>query len=914
MRAGRPKARAAAAVSGNRDIGNIAIIEDSDGVVEKLNQFNLDSQTLTFTPSAGSARYRYAVSGLGYDTNVADQGSPVAALDDDDARAFSLPFAFPFFGVSYTKVFLNSDGNLTFTAAESGSTSRSVGRLTGGPPRIAVLFDDLDPSRSPGSVRFYSSAGFVAFSWVGVPEYSDGGLGFTQTFQARLYVDGRIQLSYGGVRPKSAVVGIAPGGARAGTAMVSFVNDASGEYPSAVVERFGDTQEVDIVALAQKFYETHEDAYDYLVVYNNMGIPAQLGAVAYEATVRSNGTGYGVQVQDSGQQYGSVARLRSVMNMGTLDLYPGDPNGTVTVRGPAADTPLTVLGHEAGHLFLAFASVPDPDDSSAKPMIGFGGSHWSFVFNSEASLDEGEQITETGKGRFLTGAVTQGYAPLDRYLMGFAPPGAVPDTFVVLDASVSALSHPRSGVAFTGSRFNVSVGDVIQAMGRRTPDDTVAQHRFRFGFILVAAQGTPDSALSSALAKVEGYRQQFGAKYGEFAGNLASAETTLNRSLRLSLFPAAGVVAGGKATATFSVTSAPKTDLAIRLTAPGGFAQAPETVTIAAGTTSASFAVGGTKAGVEELLATPADSSYETAFARVQVAAASQLTLRAVPVRRGDFSSLAGTPEITAVRLSDVNGLPYPGARVVAVATDGTVNPAVAITDSSGDATFEWVPGTVGTSQLKVSLEAAPSVALTLNSGSGAAAIGAVVNAASFAEGVSPGSLATLFGTSLAGATVTLNGAGVRPFYASDTQVNFYVPAETPLGDAVIRVSTASSEVSTTIRLVSVQPGIFSGAVVHADTGISALTTPARAGEFLTIYCTGLGPTQNLRGLAYTTVIPTVYLGPATISPSFSGLAPDFTGLYQVNVQVPAGLPSGTLALSIASGNAYSNEVKIAVQ
>src|SRR4249919_3872068 len=59
MRAGRPKARAAAAVSGNRDIGNIAIIEDSDGVVEKLNQFNLDSQTLTFTPSAGSARYRY---------------------------------------------------------------------------------------------------------------------------------------------------------------------------------------------------------------------------------------------------------------------------------------------------------------------------------------------------------------------------------------------------------------------------------------------------------------------------------------------------------------------------------------------------------------------------------------------------------------------------------------------------------------------------------------------------------------------------------------------------------------------------------------------------------------------------------------------------------------------------------------
>ena len=309
--------------------------------MEKLNQFNLDSQTLTFTPAGGSTRYRYAVSGLGYDSSVADQGSPVAALGDDDARAFSLPFAFPFFGVSYAQVFLNSDGNLTFTAAESGSTSRSVGRLTGGPPRIAVLFDDLDPSRFPGRVRFYATAGFVAFSWVGVPEYSDGGFGNIQTFQARLYVDGRIQFSYAGVRPKSAVVGIAPGGARAGTAMVSFVNDASGEYPAAVAERFGDTQEVDIVALAQKFYETHEDAYDYLVIYNNMGIPAQLGAVAYEATVRSNGTGYGVQVQNSGQQYGSGARLRSVMNMGTLDLYPAgtkrDGDGARRVRGYAAD-------------------------------------------------------------------------------------------------------------------------------------------------------------------------------------------------------------------------------------------------------------------------------------------------------------------------------------------------------------------------------------------------------------------------------------------------------------------------------------------------------------------------------------------------------------------------------------------------
>ena len=397
-RAVRPRllAAPAPAASTNRDIGNVAVIEAGDGVVETINQFDLDQATLTFTPS-GTARYRYTYSGPGYDGSAASQGSPVVALGDDDSRQFTLPFPFRFYGVAYTSVFLNSDGNLTFTAAESASSNRSLGRMTGGPPRISPLFDDLDPTQSPGGVRFYADASHVVFSWVGVPEYSQYGVGKAQTFQVRLYVDGSIQFSYSGVTSDvAAVVGIAPGTAAPGTSVVSFRNDASAEYPAAVVERFGSTVEVDIVTVAQRFYETHEDAYDYLVVYNNMGVAAMAGALAYESTVRSGASGYGVPPQEYGPEYGSAARLRSVLNMGRLSDYPLDPNKVVPVRGAAQDTPLTVLGHESGHLFLAFASIPDPNDSTARPMIGFGGAHWSFVFNSEASLDEGEHIDDLG--------------------------------------------------------------------------------------------------------------------------------------------------------------------------------------------------------------------------------------------------------------------------------------------------------------------------------------------------------------------------------------------------------------------------------------------------------------------------------------------------------------------------------------
>ena len=81
--------------------------------------------------------------------------------------------------------------------------------------------------------------------------------------------------------------------------------------------------------------------------------PALPGAVAYESTVRNAATGFGAEVRDDGRQYGSPSRLLAVLNMGPLSQYPADPRATVPARALAGDTPLTTIGHEAGHLFLA---------------------------------------------------------------------------------------------------------------------------------------------------------------------------------------------------------------------------------------------------------------------------------------------------------------------------------------------------------------------------------------------------------------------------------------------------------------------------------------------------------------------------------------------------------------------------------
>ena len=128
-----PRPLAIAAAANDRDAGNIAVIEDSGGVVERQNDFNLDFMTLAFTPTSAKAdAYEYAVTGGGYEEDAAQASTPLAALDDDDSRAVALPFAFPFFGTTYSSVYVNSDGNLTFTRPDNDSSARSLGRMTAG--------------------------------------------------------------------------------------------------------------------------------------------------------------------------------------------------------------------------------------------------------------------------------------------------------------------------------------------------------------------------------------------------------------------------------------------------------------------------------------------------------------------------------------------------------------------------------------------------------------------------------------------------------------------------------------------------------------------------------------------------------------------------------------------------------------
>jgi uncharacterized protein (TIGR03437 family) len=210
---------------------------------------------------------------------------------------------------------------------------------------------------------------------------------------------------------------------------------------------------------------------------------------------------------------------------------------------------------------------------------------------------------------------------------------------------------------------------------------------------------------------------------------------------------------------------------------------------------------------------------------------------------------------------------------------------------------------------------------------------GGIVSSATFEAAVAPGSLAALFGATLSPAaqlavrlplpeqmnatSVLINGVPAPLLYAGEGQINFHIPTGTQAPATLVVRHAGVESTPQTLPLFPAAPGIFSasqdgrgqGAIVRHGTGALATPdNPATAGEFLEIYCTGLG---ELAGAP----APEVLIGGQPGEVTFFGEAPGFVGLNQINVRLPGGLaPGNALPVRIIHRGRTSNEVTIAVR
>jgi uncharacterized protein (TIGR03437 family) len=236
-------------------------------------------------------------------------------------------------------------------------------------------------------------------------------------------------------------------------------------------------------------------------------------------------------------------------------------------------------------------------------------------------------------------------------------------------------------------------------------------------------------------------------------------------------------------------------------------------------------------------------------------------------------------------------------------------------------------------------------------------ALATAVSAASGTAPVAPGSIVSIYGsnlatsgmaatsmplpTNLAGASVSITDssgatASLPLFYAGPTQINAEIPQTSSTGLATLTITTPSGIQTASVMLATVAPGLFAANQDGKGVAAAQLVTnqsngqqtvadifnaPCAAGSCvgipldmssgqtaLVLYGTGI---RNFASLSDVTVL----IGSVNLSVFYAGPAPNYAGLDQVNVFLPANLAgSGTVNITVSVSGTRSNSVTATFQ
>jgi len=230
---------------------------------------------------------------------------------------------------------------------------------------------------------------------------------------------------------------------------------------------------------------------------------------------------------------------------------------------------------------------------------------------------------------------------------------------------------------------------------------------------------------------------------------------------------------------------------------------------------------------------------------------------------------------------------------------------------------------------------------------------GGVVNAASFAQPISPGSLVSIFGSNLAATTmtahgtplptdlaetsVTVNGTRAPLLFVSPSQINLQAPSNLQVSysaytqAAVVVTTTVGSSAAVQVPAYLTSPAVFtmdgSGCGQAAALNISAdgsvsVNSPSNSaapGDYLAIFGTGLN-TYPIKDGTYatgpwtTTSVPGLTVHGISAASSYSGLAPLLVGVDQLNFQIPNTTAEGcAVPISISQEGLIGPTVDVSV-
>lgn len=223
--------------------------------------------------------------------------------------------------------------------------------------------------------------------------------------------------------------------------------------------------------------------------------------------------------------------------------------------------------------------------------------------------------------------------------------------------------------------------------------------------------------------------------------------------------------------------------------------------------------------------------------------------------------------------------------------------------------------------------------------GNGNAVIAGIVNSASFQPALSPGSLASIFGTNLAntfttlsassssplpfvsgGVSVTVNGLNAPLAYVSPGQINLQIPYRAGAGPAVLSVNNNGNVAGFQFTLAPTAPAVYMdangvplGGFAVGPGGTSALYLNG-AGDITPATKSGFpSTTSSVSGSAKPLLPLSVTVGGQQAFLTFVGIPAGLIGTMQVNYTLPPGVTPGVQTVVVTVGGASSPQANITV-
>ena len=164
---------------------------------------------LKFTPSGTSSYdYEFGMAKCLYDMPGSDAVD--AGIFDDDFLKADMGDTFTFYGEDYTDVYIGSNGFVTFEEGDWDYSDNLNDHFAY--KRIAVLFDDMDPTEDGAVFYDTSTSGQISVTWWDVPQFGYYGEDSGNYFQATMFFStGVIYLTYMDIQTGDGLVGLSPG-------------------------------------------------------------------------------------------------------------------------------------------------------------------------------------------------------------------------------------------------------------------------------------------------------------------------------------------------------------------------------------------------------------------------------------------------------------------------------------------------------------------------------------------------------------------------------------------------------------------------------------------------------------------------------------------------------------------------------